>query len=98
MEAPLTEKKRDGANQFQSGRWTHAAQPLSAWQKSNGAEDHHLNYGDAGGGEFRRSMQPARTGAVTGAVAGALRQPLYRALSLNHLEVVAAPLSARRKN
>ena len=50
VEALLTEKKRDGAIQFQSGRWTHAAQLLSAWQKSNGAEDHYLNYGDAGGG------------------------------------------------
>ena len=66
-------------------------------QKVNVAEDHRLDDGDVGGGEFRRSMQPARTGPVTGAVAGGLSQPLHGALSLNHLEVVAAVLSARAK-
>ena len=97
MEAPLQPNKRHGANQFQSGRFFHAAQPLSARQKVNGTEDYHLDDGDAGGGEFRRSMQPARTGQVTGAVAGGLSRPLHGALFLNHLEVAAAALSARVK-
>ena len=66
-------------------------------QKVNGAEDHHLDDGDAGSGEFRRSMQTARTVPVTGAVADGLSRSLQGALSLNLLEVVAASLSARAK-
>ena len=97
MEATLLPKKRDGANQFQSGRWIHAAQPLSVRLKVNGAEDHHLDDSDAGGGEFRRSMQQARTGPVTGVAAGGLSRPLHGALSLNHLKVAAATLSGRAK-
>jgi len=66
--------------------------PLFARQEVNGTEDHYLDDGDAGGGEFRRSMQPARTGAVTGAVATGLSRPLHGALYLNHPEVAAAAL------
>ena len=97
VEAPVPPEKRHGANQFQSGRWIHAAQPLSARQKVNDTEDHHLDDDDAGGGEFRRSMQPARTGPVTGAAAGSLSRPLDGALFLNHLKVAAASLSAHVK-
>ena len=98
VDASLPPKKCDGANQFQSGRWIGAAQPLSARQKVNGTEDHQLDDGGAGGGEFRRSMQPApRTGAVTGGVGGGLSRPLGGALSLNHLKFAAAALSARVK-
>ena len=77
VEAPLPQKKRHGANQFQGGRWLHAAQPLSARQTVDGTEDHRLHDGDAGGGQFRDSIEHARTDPVAGAVAGSLIRPLW---------------------
>ena len=83
VEAPLPQKKRHGAHQFQGGRWLHAAQPLSARQTVDGTENHRFHDGDAGGGQFRDAIERARTDPVTGAVAGGLIRPLRRALSSN---------------
>ena len=95
VEAPLPQKKCAGTNQFQSGRWLHVAQPLSARQTVDGTEDHRLHDGDAGSGQFRDAIEQARTDPVTGAVAGSLIRPLCGALSSNYPIVAATAVSAR---
>ena len=97
VETSEHQKKRNGANLFQSNRWFHAIQFLSARQSVDRTEDHHIDDSHAGGGEFQRSIQKARSREIIGVVVGSLIGHLDATLSFSDLKVAAAALSALTK-
>ena len=97
VETSAQQKKRNGANLFQSNRWFHTIQFLSARQSVEQTEDHHIDDSDAGGCEFHRSIQKARSREIIGAVVGSLIGLLDATISFNHLKIAAAAYSALTK-